>query len=135
MRGVFSGASVIFFSFIGFDTVATAAEECLCPQRDLPIGIIGSLGICTVLYILMCLVITGMQVGVGVPRWVWMSLGVWMFLPEGVPSSAQGGRGSGPGSQLGRWDHIMCRYAPSLYIHISILSDALPYLPLPIAAP
>ncbi|GAX78790.1 hypothetical protein CEUSTIGMA_g6227.t1 [Chlamydomonas eustigma] len=61
MRGVFSGASVIFFSFIGFDTVSTAAEECKRPSRDLPIGIIGSLGTCTVLYVLMCLVITGMQ--------------------------------------------------------------------------
>ena len=59
MQGVFSGAAVIFFSFIGFDTVATAAEECVHPQRDLPIGILGSLGICTVLYILMCVVITG----------------------------------------------------------------------------
>jgi APA family basic amino acid/polyamine antiporter len=61
MRGVFSGASVVFFSFIGFDTVATAAEEVKNPSRDLPIGIIGSLSICTVLYVLMCLVITGMQ--------------------------------------------------------------------------
>ena len=75
MRGVFSGASVIFFSFIGFDTVATAAEECLCPQRDLPIGIIGSLGICTILYILMCLVITGMQVGGDVPVGVVVPVG------------------------------------------------------------
>lgn len=49
IRGVFTGASVVFFSFIGFDTVATAAEEVKNPARDLPIGIIGSLGICTVL--------------------------------------------------------------------------------------
>ncbi|KXZ55291.1 hypothetical protein GPECTOR_3g427 [Gonium pectorale] len=61
MRGVFTGASVVFFSFIGFDTVATAAEEVTNPGRDLPIGIVGSLSICTVLYVLMCLAITGMQ--------------------------------------------------------------------------
>ncbi|KAG2448496.1 hypothetical protein HYH02_006387 [Chlamydomonas schloesseri] len=60
-RGIFTGASVVFFSFIGFDTVATAAEEVKNPGRDLPIGIVGSLAICTCLYVLMCLVITGMQ--------------------------------------------------------------------------
>jgi amino acid transporter len=58
--GVFAGASIVFFSFIGFDTVATAAEETIRPERDLPIGIIGSLGVCTVLYVAMCAVITGM---------------------------------------------------------------------------
>lgn len=51
---------MVFFSFIGFDTVATAAEEVKNPGRDLPIGIVGSLSICTVLYVLMCLAITGM---------------------------------------------------------------------------
>eukprot|EP00198_Chlamydomonas_reinhardtii_P000349 XP_001689684.1 cationic amino acid transporter 2 [Chlamydomonas reinhardtii] len=60
-RGIFTGASVVFFSFIGFDTVATAAEEVKNPGRDLPIGIVGSLAICTCLYVLMCLAITGMQ--------------------------------------------------------------------------
>lgn len=58
--GVFAGASIVFFSFIGFDTVATAAEETIRPERDLPIGIIGSLGICTLLYAAMCAIITGM---------------------------------------------------------------------------
>lgn len=58
--GIFAGASIVFFSFIGFDTVATAAEETIRPERDLPIGIIGSLGVCTVLYVLMSAVITGM---------------------------------------------------------------------------
>lgn len=58
--GVFAGASIVFFSFIGFDTVATAAEETIRPERDLPIGILGSLSICTVLYAGMCAVITGM---------------------------------------------------------------------------
>ena len=58
--GVFRASGVIFFSYIGFDAVSTAAQEAKNPQRDLPIGILGSLAICTVLYILMSLVITGM---------------------------------------------------------------------------
>lgn len=60
VRGIFAGASIVFFSFIGFDTVSTAAEETKNPSFDLPVGIVGSLGICTILYVLMCLVITGM---------------------------------------------------------------------------
>ena len=60
-EGVLAGASVVFFSFVGFDTVATCAEECANPGRDLPIGIMGSLGICAALYAAMCLVITGMS--------------------------------------------------------------------------
>jgi len=51
---------VIFFAYIGFDAVSTAAQEAKNPQRDLPIGILGSLAICTVLYILMALVMTGL---------------------------------------------------------------------------
>ncbi len=58
--GVQSGAAVIFFAFIGFDAVLTAAEECRNPRRDLPIGILGSLAICTVLYMLVAFVLTGM---------------------------------------------------------------------------
>jgi len=58
--GVISGASVIFFAYIGFDAVSTAAEEVKNPQRDLPIGIIGSLAICTVLYIIVSAILTGM---------------------------------------------------------------------------
>jgi APA family basic amino acid/polyamine antiporter len=58
--GVFAAASVIFFAYIGFEAVSTAAQEAKNPQRTMPIGIIGSLAICTVLYILMSLVITGM---------------------------------------------------------------------------
>ncbi len=50
---------VIFFAYIGFDAVSTAAQEAKNPQRDLPIGILGSLGVCTVLYVLMALVMTG----------------------------------------------------------------------------
>jgi basic amino acid/polyamine antiporter, APA family len=57
--GIVRGAGVIFFAYIGFDAVSTAAQEAKNPQRDLPIGILGSLAICTVLYILMALVMTG----------------------------------------------------------------------------
>jgi APA family basic amino acid/polyamine antiporter len=58
--GIFSAAALVFFAFIGFDIVATAAEESKNPQRDLPIGIFGSLAICTTLYVLVSLVVTGM---------------------------------------------------------------------------
>jgi APA family basic amino acid/polyamine antiporter len=57
--GVMRGAGVIFFAFIGFDAVSTAAQETYKPQRDMPIGILGSLAVCTVLYILFSLVLTG----------------------------------------------------------------------------
>jgi basic amino acid/polyamine antiporter, APA family len=60
IMGVISGASLVFFAFIGFDVVATTAEEAKNPQRDLPRGILGSLVICTVLYVAVTLVITGM---------------------------------------------------------------------------
>lgn len=58
--GVISGAALVFFAYIGFDVVATTAEETRNPKRDLPIGIIGSLVVCTILYVAVCLVITGM---------------------------------------------------------------------------
>jgi APA family basic amino acid/polyamine antiporter len=58
--GIFAAASVIFFAYIGFEAVSTAAQEAKNPQKTMPIGILASLGICTVLYILMALVITGM---------------------------------------------------------------------------
>jgi APA family basic amino acid/polyamine antiporter len=57
--GVVRGAGVIFFAYIGFDAVSTAAQETKNPQRDMPIGILGSLAICTVLYIAVALVLTG----------------------------------------------------------------------------
>jgi APA family basic amino acid/polyamine antiporter len=57
--GVVRGAGVIFFAYIGFDAVSTAAQEAKNPQRDMPIGILGSLAICTVLYIAVSLVLTG----------------------------------------------------------------------------
>ena len=58
--GVLAGAALVFFAYIGFDVVATTAEETRNPQRDLPIGIIASLAICTVLYCAVALVVTGM---------------------------------------------------------------------------
>jgi APA family basic amino acid/polyamine antiporter len=59
--GIFSAAAIVFFAFIGFDIVATAAEETVHPQRDVPRGIIGSLAICTLLYVAVSLVVVGMQ--------------------------------------------------------------------------
>ncbi|MFJ3336549.1 amino acid permease [Streptomyces sp. NPDC086766] len=61
VMGIFTAASVVFFAFIGFDIVATAAEETRHPQRDMPRGILGSLLICTVLYVAVSIVVTGMQ--------------------------------------------------------------------------
>ncbi len=58
--GIFSGAALVFFAFIGFDIVATNAEESKRPQRDVPVGIFASLGVCTLLYVAVSLVITGM---------------------------------------------------------------------------
>jgi APA family basic amino acid/polyamine antiporter len=57
--GVISGAAIVFFTFIGFDSVSTAAEECKNPQRNMPIGIIGTLIICALLYTSVALVLTG----------------------------------------------------------------------------
>ena len=69
--GVLTGAGVVFFAYIGFDALSTTAQECKNPKRDMPIGILGSLLICTVLYILMALVVTGVvpfgQLGVPDP--------------------------------------------------------------------
>jgi len=60
VSGIFTGAALVFFAYIGFDIVATTAEETRRPQRDMPIGILGSLAICTVLYVAVSLVVTGM---------------------------------------------------------------------------
>jgi APA family basic amino acid/polyamine antiporter len=57
--GMLTGAAIVFFTYIGFDSVSTAAEECKNPQRDLPIGIIATLVICATLYIAVALVLTG----------------------------------------------------------------------------
>lgn len=70
MNGVFMGAFIIFFAYVGFDALATAAEECKNPQKDLPIGILGSLLVTTIVYMLVALVLTGMQPtsGVAIPE-------------------------------------------------------------------
>ncbi len=60
VTGMLGGAAFIFFAYIGFDAVSTAAEETKNPKRDLPIGIIGSLLVCTVLYIIVVAILTGM---------------------------------------------------------------------------
>ncbi len=59
LEGIFTGAFLIFFAYIGFDAISTAAEETKNPQKDLPIAIMGTLGICTILYVLAALVLTG----------------------------------------------------------------------------
>ena len=59
--GIFAGAFLIFFAYIGFDAIATAAEECKNPQKDLPVGIIGSLVVTTIVYVAVALVLTGMM--------------------------------------------------------------------------
>ncbi|MGZ3862359.1 MAG: amino acid permease [Bacteroidia bacterium] len=58
--GVLGGAAIVFFAFIGFDAVSTAAQEAKNPKRDMPIGILGSLFVCTILYILFSYVLTGL---------------------------------------------------------------------------
>ena len=57
--GILGAAGTVFFAFIGFDAVSTAAQETKNPKRDMPIGILGSLAVCTVLYILFAHVLTG----------------------------------------------------------------------------
>jgi APA family basic amino acid/polyamine antiporter len=59
-RGIHQGAAIVFFAYIGFDAISTAAEETKNPQRNLPIGILGGLAICTVIYIVIGAVLTGM---------------------------------------------------------------------------
>ena len=59
-RGIHQGAAIVFFAYIGFDAISTAAEETKNPQRNLPIGILGGLAVCTVIYIVIGAVLTGM---------------------------------------------------------------------------
>ncbi|MFN0086160.1 MAG: amino acid permease [Blastocatellia bacterium] len=81
MSGVLKGVSAVFFAYIGFDAISTTAEECKNPQRDLPRGMIYSLIVCTILYVLISLVLTGMvnykNLAVGDPM-------AYVFGPEGV---------------------------------------------------
>lgn len=59
--GIFRAASIVFFAYIGFDAVSTSAGETKDPQRNMPIGILGSLAICTVIYVIVCAVLTGLM--------------------------------------------------------------------------
>jgi APA family basic amino acid/polyamine antiporter len=59
-RGIHQGAAIVFFAYIGFDAISTAAEETKDPQRNLPIGILGGLGICTLIYVVVGIVATGL---------------------------------------------------------------------------
>ncbi len=59
--GIFKGAAVIFFAYIGFDAVSTSAQEAKNPQKDMPIGILGSLAVCSVIFVAISLVLTGMS--------------------------------------------------------------------------
>src|SRR5581483_1231711 len=58
--GIHQGAAIVFFAYIGFDAISTAAEETKNPQRNLPIGILGGLAICTLIYVIVGAVLTGM---------------------------------------------------------------------------
>jgi APA family basic amino acid/polyamine antiporter len=60
-QGVMTGGAIVFFTYIGFDSVSTAAEECKNPKRDLPLGIMISLLVCTILYVSVAVVLTGIQ--------------------------------------------------------------------------
>jgi APA family basic amino acid/polyamine antiporter len=73
--GIMTGAGIVFFAYIGFDAVSTAAQEAKNPQRDMPIGIIGSLLICTVLYIAVSVIATG--VVPFTPNWTCRTRSLW----------------------------------------------------------
>ena len=89
--GVLRGAGIIFFAYIGFDAVSTAAQEAKNPQRDMPIGILGSLVVCTIVYVALALVLTGVA--------PYATLGVADPLNVGI--AAMGIRWLGPIVKLG----------------------------------
>src|SRR2546430_1723390 len=97
--GVLRGAGLVFFSYIGFDAVSTAAQESKNPQRDMPIGILGSLAICTLLYVVVSAVLVGMvpyrelnipapmayaMEHIGAPWWIRVSIDVGAVLGTGA---------------------------------------------------
>jgi APA family basic amino acid/polyamine antiporter len=98
LSGIFRGAAIIFFAYIGFDAVSTAAQETKNPQRDLPIGILGSLAVCTILYIAVGLVLTGLvpytqlavpdpiAVGIDATGLTWMSYPIKIGAVAGLSS-------------------------------------------------
>ena len=98
VSGVLRGAGLVFFAYIGFDAVSTAAQEAKNPQRDMPIGILGSLAICTVLYVVTSAVLTGMMPykdlnvsapmalameRIGAPHWIRVSIDLGAVLGLG----------------------------------------------------
>jgi basic amino acid/polyamine antiporter, APA family len=97
--GVFRGAAVIFFAFIGFDSVSAAAQETKEPMRDMPIGILGSLAICTVLYVAVAFILTGIvpfdrlnvadpiAVGIDAAGIGWLSLVIKLGIVLGLTSA------------------------------------------------
>lgn len=98
--GVFRGAGVVFFAFIGFDALSTLTQEAKNPQKDMPRGMLGSLGICTICYILMAIVLTGLvsyklldvadPIAVAVnalgPKFLWLRLFVKVAILAGLTS-------------------------------------------------
>ncbi|MBP7074807.1 MAG: amino acid permease [Rhabdochlamydiaceae bacterium] len=98
--GVFRGAGVVFFAFLGFDAVSTLAQEAKNPQRDMPVGMIGSLIVCTVVYIIFGIVLTGVvdyktlgvadPVGVAVnafgPKFIWLRYIIKLAILAGLTS-------------------------------------------------
>jgi APA family basic amino acid/polyamine antiporter len=96
--GILQGATMVFFAYIGFDAVSTAAQEAKNPQRDLPIGILGSLVVCTILYVAVSLVLTGVvsytelsvphpiAVGIAATRIAWMETVVEIGAIAGLSS-------------------------------------------------
>jgi len=86
ISGIMAGAGTIFFAYIGFDAVSTAAQEAKNPQKDMPVGIIGSLLICTVLYVVFSIVLTGMvpytKLGVAAPVAVAIDRTPYLWLNE-----------------------------------------------------
>ncbi|MBF0441961.1 MAG: amino acid permease [Oligoflexales bacterium] len=96
--GIVRGAGIIFFAYIGFDSVSTAAQEARNPKRDMPIGILGSLAICTVIYIVVSITVSGMisykklnvadpiAVAVDVLQMPWLSLAIKIGALAGLTS-------------------------------------------------
>ena len=94
-QGVLRAASIIFFAYVGFEAVSTAAGEARNPQRDVPIGILGSLLVCTVLYMLVAAVLTGVVpfIHLGVPDPIAVAVDrmnpSWAIIPWGMSASGQ----------------------------------------------
>jgi len=87
--GVFRAATIVFFAYIGFDAVSTAAGETKDPQRNMPIGLLGSLAVCTIVYIIVCAVLTGMPVATALeayPSLSWLKTAVEIGAIAGLSS-------------------------------------------------